>query len=104
MEIDCSRDSYININNNLHCNFKYGVKMKNEFGVIFGVTSSIAMACAFLWHFSNILRFGDHLIKEPNIFILLSEIILITGILIIGLITLIKCLKVINDKASMAKH
>ena len=33
----------------------------------------IGMSAALLWHFSNIWRYGQHLIREPNIVILSLE-------------------------------
>jgi len=33
----------------------------------------IGLSCALLWHFSNIWRYGQHLIQEPNIIILCLE-------------------------------
>ena len=37
----------------------------------------IGMGASLLWHFFNIVRYGEHLIKEPNPVILLSEIVLV---------------------------
>ena len=45
-------------------------------------TVLIGMSCALLWHFSNIWRYGQHLIGEPNIAILSLEtagVLLILG-------------------------
>ena len=36
-------------------------------------TLIIGMSVAFLWHLSNIWRYGQHLIQEPNIVILSME-------------------------------
>jgi len=33
----------------------------------------ISLSAALLWHFSNIWRYGQHLIQEPNIVILSLE-------------------------------
>ena len=33
----------------------------------------VGLSLAFLWHFSNIWRYGQHLIQEPNIIILSLE-------------------------------
>ena len=33
----------------------------------------IGLSAALLWHFSNIWRYGQHLIQEPNIVILTLE-------------------------------
>jgi len=40
----------------------------------------IGMSGALLWHFSNIWRYGQYLIQEPNIVILILET---TGLLVI---------------------
>jgi hypothetical protein len=40
----------------------------------------ISLSCTLLWHFSNIWRYGQHLIQEPNIAILSLET---AGILVI---------------------
>ena len=40
---------------------------------------------AFLWVFSNILRFGSHFVNEPNRLILFSEIALFLSFLAFGI-------------------
>jgi hypothetical protein len=40
----------------------------------------IGMSAALLWHFSNIWRYGQHLIQEPNKVILTLEMV---GLLVI---------------------
>ena len=40
----------------------------------------IGLSSALLWHFSNIWRYGQHLVQEPNIAILCIET---TGLLLI---------------------
>jgi len=53
----------------------------------------IGLSGAFLWHFSNIWRYGQHLIQEPNIIILMAET---GGLLIIfafGLVSFINNLR-----------
>ena len=45
----------------------------------------IGMSLALLWHFSNIVRYGSHLIQEPNTAILTGEVILLSSILVFGL-------------------
>ena len=54
---------------------------------------TIAVSLALLWHFSNIWRFGEHIIREPNIVILISETLLLIGILLFGIYSFIKELK-----------
>ena len=53
----------------------------------------VSMAIAFLWHFSNIARYGSLLIQEQNTAILISEIILLGIILGLGLYWMIKDLR-----------
>ena len=48
---------------------------------------------AYLWHFSNIIRLGSHLIKEPNIFILVAETVGMIAIFGYGFWYFIKALK-----------
>ena len=50
-----------------------------------GLASSVGMGCAFLWHFSNIARFGSQIIYEPNPYILWGEIVGITALVILSL-------------------
>lgn len=45
----------------------------------------IGMSAALLWHFSNIWRYGEHLIGEPNVFIRSAETGMLLGILVFGL-------------------
>lgn len=40
----------------------------------------MALSASFLWHFSNIARYGRHTIQEPNNLILISEIAMMVGI------------------------
>ena len=49
----------------------------------------MGMSAAFLWHFSNIARFGTHLIQEPSPVILALEILLFCAVFIFGLVSLI---------------
>ncbi len=44
----------------------------------------IGMSAALLWHFSNIWRYGQHLIREPNIVILSLETAGLLIILVFG--------------------
>jgi len=59
--------------------------MKNAIanGAIIGLSASL------LWHFSNIWRYGQHLIQEPNIVILSLET---AGLLLILSFGLTKCI------------
>ena len=45
----------------------------------------ISLSVALLWHFSNIWRFGEYLIQEPNKIILIGETAFLVGILVFGL-------------------
>ena len=60
-----------------------------------GITSAliIGMALAFLWHFSNIVRYGSIYIQEPNPVILWGEIIFLIGVLLYGLYLFIEVIR-----------
>ena len=45
----------------------------------------IGMSAALLWHFSNIWRYGQHLIGEPNNIILSLETAGLIAILVFGI-------------------
>jgi len=45
----------------------------------------IGMSVTLLWHFSNIWRYGQHLIQEPNIIILSLETVALLIILAFGI-------------------
>ena len=45
----------------------------------------IGMSAALLWHFSNIWRYGQHLVGEPNIAILSLETAGLLVILVFGI-------------------
>ena len=45
----------------------------------------IGMSLSLLWHFSNIVRYGSHIIQEPNTAILIGEVTLLFSILLFGL-------------------
>ena len=60
-------------------------------GLLCGIV--IGMSVAFLWHFSNIVLFGQHIIQEPNLVILVSEIVLISACLIFAIVCLIQLLR-----------
>lgn len=51
---------------------------------------TIAMSVALLWNFSNIVRFGSHLIQEPHPVILWTEIVGLIVILFIGILACIQ--------------
>ena len=56
-------------------------------------TVVIGMSCALLWHFSNIWRYGQHLIGEPNTVILSLETVGLVLILGFGITKFISDLK-----------
>ena len=60
-----------------------------------GITSAliIGMALAFLWHFSNIVRYGSYYIQESNPVILWFEIIFFIGVLLYGLYLFIEVIR-----------
>jgi hypothetical protein len=43
------------------------------------------MSAAFLWHFSNIWRYGEYLVGEPNIFVRSLETLGLMAILVFGI-------------------
>jgi len=53
----------------------------------------IGLSAALLWHFSNIWRYGQHLIQEPNTIVLTLETAGLFLILGFGVIKLIGDLK-----------
>jgi len=58
----------------------------------------IAVSSALLWHFSNIWRYGHHIIEEPNVLIRRLETGMLVGIVVFGAV------KLMNDtRASKAK-
>ena len=65
--------------------------MKNAIadGAIIGLSVSL------LWHFSNIWRYGQHLIQEPNILILSLET---AGLLLILVFGISKCISDLKRK------
>jgi len=48
-----------------------------------------SMSVSFLWHFSNIIRKGSYYIQEPNMVVLISEVVLMSLIFLYGLYLLI---------------
>ena len=52
----------------------------------------ISMSLALLWHFSNIVRYGTHIIQEPSPVILWSEVGLLAVILVFGIWSVVKIL------------
>jgi len=58
-------------------------------GAIIGLSASL------LWHFSNIWRYGQHLIQEPNILILSLET---AGLLVILIFGISKCISDLKRK------
>jgi len=53
----------------------------------------MGMSAAFLWHFSNIIRFGSHYIREPNLVILSTEIVFLCACFTFALLSVIKLLR-----------
>lgn len=45
----------------------------------------MSLSLALLWHFSNIWRYGQYLIKEPNIIALVIETVGLVVILVFGI-------------------
>ena len=68
--------------------------------------SAIAMGTAFLWHFSNIWRFGRHYIAEPSLAILITECCLVLVMLSLALLSFVQDMREWRrDKwLSMKKH
>lgn len=58
----------------------------------------IGMSAALLWHFSNIWRYGQHLIQEPNIIILSLETAGLLVILVFGVSKFVSGFKVKGDR------
>jgi len=56
---------------------------------VIGSSLVIGMSAALLWHFSNIWRYGQHLIQEPNIIILSLETAVLLLILAFGVFRLV---------------
>jgi len=56
---------------------------------VIGDSLVIGMSAALLWHFSNIWRYGQHLIQEPNIIILSLETAVLLLILAFGVFRLV---------------
>ena len=50
-----------------------------------GNATIIALSAALLWHFSNIWRYGQHLVGEPNILIRSVETVELFLILLFGI-------------------
>jgi len=53
----------------------------------------IGLSGAFLWHFSNIWRYGEHLVAEPNILIRSLETGALLLIFVFGVSRYINCLR-----------
>lgn len=56
---------------------------------VIGDSLVIGMSAALLWHFSNIWRYGQHLIQEPNIIILSLETAMLLLIFAFGVYKLV---------------
>ena len=46
---------------------------RGSIGDLFANRLVVGLSCALLWHFSNIWRYGQYSIQEPNIAILFVE-------------------------------
>lgn len=64
---------------------------ENKMKILGVITNAGAasMGLAFLWHLSNIIRFGSHYIVEPNTLTLVGEIMLILVLVVLAIIGLI---------------
>lgn len=60
-------------------------------GLSYGMV--MGMSAAFLWHLSNIAKFGTHLIQEPSLAVLALEILLLCAVFLFGSVSLINCLR-----------
>jgi hypothetical protein len=49
----------------------------------------VGLSLAFLWHFSNIWRYGQYLAQEPNIIIRSLETVMLLVILVFGVSRLV---------------
>ena len=56
-------------------------------------TGSIAACLGLLWHFSNIVRYGEHLIREPNTAWLYAEVAIVAGLMVAITVNLIRRVK-----------
>ena len=46
----------------------------------------IGACLTLLWHFSNIVRYGEHVIQEPNAIILTAEMTLVAGMTVYAVV------------------
>ncbi len=58
----------------------------------------VGLSIALLWHFSNIWRYGSHLINEPNVLVLSLETVGVFLILIFGISKFISDIKRENSE------
>lgn len=56
-------------------------------------TGTICIGLAFLWHTSNIWRFGQHTIQEPIRPVLIVEIVLVAFLVVLATMNLVKGFK-----------
>jgi len=63
----------------------------------------IGLSIAFLWHFSNIWRYGQYVVGEPNIVIRSLETAGLLAILIFGISNFISSMKRESRKGEMGK-
>ena len=60
---------------------------------IFIHSACLGIAGALMWHFSNILRYGDHYIKEPSRLVLTTEMAGLTILIVLLTLNLVKLYK-----------
>ena len=51
--------------------------------------ATIALSAALLWHFSNIWRYGQHVIQEPNTLVLTLETVGLVIVFAFGIAKLV---------------
>ncbi len=71
--------------------------MNKQQSELLSSTLLVALSVAFLWHFSNIVRFGRMYIQEPNPVILYTEIILLLSIATWGIWRVVRFLRDIAE-------
>ncbi|OGO18637.1 MAG: hypothetical protein A2Z15_05495 [Chloroflexi bacterium RBG_16_50_11] len=63
---------------------------------IFIQSACLGIASALMWHFLNILRYGDYYIREPSMFVLVLEMVglgILIVLLVLNLVQQIKKIK-----------
>ena len=64
----------------------------------------IGMSAAFLWHFSNIWRYGQYLVGESNIVIRSLETVGLLAILVFGISKYVSDLKEKKREAKLGQY